>query len=125
MVPEEQRRVGARIAVARRAKGLSQRELAARLGVTVRTLQNYESGRHIPYKYLHAIEGVTGAWPGWILHGEDSETPHGEKLSTILATLNEQRQVLAHQLQALRTQRVLLKQLRERHSLPTFTERAR
>jgi transcriptional regulator with XRE-family HTH domain len=71
---DEQREVGERIAEARRHGGLTQRELAALLGVTVRTIQNYEAGVAVPYRHLRTIESVGRKRPGWILEGgEDSD----------------------------------------------------
>ena len=70
MLLEEKTRVGRRVAEARRRAGLTQRELADGLGVTVRSVQLYESGSVIPYKHLRRIELLTQTRPGWIL-GED------------------------------------------------------
>ena len=72
MLLEEKTRVGRRVAEARRRAGLTQRELAEGLGVTVRSVQLYESGSVIPYKHLRRIELLTRTRPGWIL-GDDSE----------------------------------------------------
>jgi transcriptional regulator with XRE-family HTH domain len=66
---DEQRQVGARIAESRRLGGLTQRELADRLGVTVRTIQNYEAGVAVPYRHLRTIESLGHKRPGWILDG--------------------------------------------------------
>jgi transcriptional regulator with XRE-family HTH domain len=55
---DERRAIGTRIANARRQAGLTQRELAARLGVTPRSIQNYEAGIAIPYKHLRRIEAA-------------------------------------------------------------------
>jgi transcriptional regulator with XRE-family HTH domain len=69
---EEKLRVGRRVAEARRRAGFTQRELAEALGVTVRSIQLYESGSVIPYKHLRRIELLTRTRPGWIL-GENSD----------------------------------------------------
>ena len=71
MNAEEHRAVGARIAEARRHAGLTQRQLADYLGVTVRTIQNYEAGVAVPYRYLRTIESLGHKRPGWILEGGD------------------------------------------------------
>jgi transcriptional regulator with XRE-family HTH domain len=68
---DESRAIGARIAEARRHAGLTQRELADRLEVTVRTVQNYEAGVAVPYRYLRMIETLGRKRPGWILDGGD------------------------------------------------------
>ena len=56
---------GPRLAAQRRAAHLTQRKLAAELGVTVRTLQNYEAGRFVPFRHLHHLDRLlgTGAAP--------------------------------------------------------------
>jgi transcriptional regulator with XRE-family HTH domain len=77
----EQRAIGARIAEARRHAGLTQRQLAQSLGVTVRTVQNYEAGVAVPYRYLRTIEALTHSRPGWILDGKE----HGDLADTIAA----------------------------------------
>jgi transcriptional regulator with XRE-family HTH domain len=51
---------GPRLAAARRTARLTQRALAAELGVTVRTLQNYEAGRFVPFRHLHDLERILG-----------------------------------------------------------------
>jgi transcriptional regulator with XRE-family HTH domain len=76
---DEQRQVGARIAESRRLGGLTQRELADRLGVTVRTIQNYEAGVAVPYRHLRTIESLGHKRPGWILDGGDD----GDFVTTI------------------------------------------
>src|SRR5262245_9665042 len=69
MVADEQASIGARIAEARRHAGLTQRQLADYLAVTVRTIQNYEAGVTVPYRYLRTIESLAHKRPGWILEG--------------------------------------------------------
>jgi len=68
---DERRAIGTRIAEARRHAGLTQRALADQLGVTVRTVQNYEAGVAVPYRHLRAIEGLGQKRPNWILDGGD------------------------------------------------------
>jgi len=65
---------GARLGAARRQANLTQRELASELGVTVRTLQNYEAGRFVPYRHMHRITSLLGCTVDWLLHGEP-DTP--------------------------------------------------
>jgi len=70
----EKRAVGLRLAEARRLAGLTQNKLAERLGVTTRTIQNYEAGIAVPYRHLRTIELLARKRPGWILEGgEDAE----------------------------------------------------
>jgi transcriptional regulator with XRE-family HTH domain len=76
---DAEREVGSRIAEARRHAGLTQRDLADLLGVSVRTVQNYEAGVAVPYKHLRTIESLGHKRPGWILDGGDD----GELLTMI------------------------------------------
>jgi transcriptional regulator with XRE-family HTH domain len=46
------RRIGKRIRASREKIGLSQRELALRVGVTARTVQFWEAGETLPLRYL-------------------------------------------------------------------------
>ena len=62
--------VGRRIAEARRESGMTQADLAAALQVTVRSIQNYESGVSVPYRHLRTIESLTHKRPGWTLDGD-------------------------------------------------------
>jgi len=50
--PEERKRIGERITRARRESGLTQRDLADQLGITTRSVQNYESGAIVPWRHL-------------------------------------------------------------------------
>jgi transcriptional regulator with XRE-family HTH domain len=106
---EERRRVGGRISAARRESGLTQRELAHLLGVTVRSVQNYESGAVVPYKHLRRIEMSTGRRPGWLLDGDDG----GPLVSSIdaLHTAMERHRVLMQD--HLRIMRIHADRLRE------------
>jgi transcriptional regulator with XRE-family HTH domain len=54
MAEQIDRQMGQRIATARRAAGLTLRELAARLGWPYTTLGNYEEGRR-PIKVAHLV----------------------------------------------------------------------
>jgi transcriptional regulator with XRE-family HTH domain len=64
--------IGRRIAVARKAAGLTQAELARRLGVTRRSVQGYEAGRVAPFRHLDRLSELLGRSPGWFLHEEPS-----------------------------------------------------
>jgi transcriptional regulator with XRE-family HTH domain len=62
------RDVGERIAFARRVEGMKQKDLAERIGVIPRTIQNYENGR-IPWDHLEEIATVLKRSKDWILYG--------------------------------------------------------
>ena len=61
--------VGGRIAQVPKERGLTQRQLAGRLGVTVRSAQSYESGAVLPYRHLARIGAALNRSPAWFLHG--------------------------------------------------------
>lgn len=67
---------GKRLAAARLDAHLSQRALAAELRVSVRTLQNYEAGRFVPYRHLDALSRLLGRSPAWLLYGREHD-PEG------------------------------------------------
>jgi transcriptional regulator with XRE-family HTH domain len=67
---QERASIGTRIAQARRESGMTQADLASTLSVTVRSIQNYESGVSVPYRHLRAIEALAHKRPGWILDGD-------------------------------------------------------
>jgi len=58
VVPEEP--VGTRIAKRRHVLGLSQEELAARVGVARDTVSMWERGRQFPHRHLGKVEEVLG-----------------------------------------------------------------
>lgn len=66
---------GKRLAAARNAVHLSQRALAAELGVSLRTVQNYEAGKFVPYRHLDALGKLLGRSPAWFLYGGEERDP--------------------------------------------------
>jgi transcriptional regulator with XRE-family HTH domain len=98
---DDQREIGSRIAQARRGGGLTQRELADHLGVTVRTIQNYEAGVAVPYRHLRAIESLGHKRPGWILDGgEDDDL--GSTLSSLHNAMERHHEVMQRHLEEMR-----------------------
>ena len=100
----ERKRIGARIAQARRESGLTQRELAGQLGVTTRSVQNYEAGATVPWRHLRRIELVTHRRAGWLLQDgaarEESISP--QAISELLGAMEEHQALLREQLGLLR-----------------------
>lgn len=79
--------IGARIQEARKVAGLTQEQLADLLGLSKRSLQDYESGTTIPFKHLFAIGKVTQRPPDWFLHG-DEDRP-GEDREELMQDLRD------------------------------------
>ena len=109
---DEQRLIGVRIAQARRVAGLTQRELAERLGVTVRSIQNYESGAIVPYRHLARIESVGNKRPGWLLAGEGTGDEPQPTLQALHHAMQQHQALLEDHLQMLRRQTELLSEQR-------------
>jgi DNA-binding XRE family transcriptional regulator len=59
--------IGSRIAAARTAAGLTQQELADRIGVTRRSVQGYEAGRVAPYRRLDRLAQALERPRAWFL----------------------------------------------------------
>ena len=65
----EKQAIGKRVAEARRRAGLTQKELAAQIGVGQRAVQGWELGRSHPYRRLAALERVLKVDRDWLLRG--------------------------------------------------------
>lgn len=77
---------GRRLTEARRDAHLSQRAVAAELGVSVRTLQNYEAGRFVPYRHLDTLSALLGRSRAWLLYGNETRV-----VDELTAALRRQR----------------------------------
>jgi DNA-binding XRE family transcriptional regulator len=73
MARTEETDLGRRIALARRELGLTQRELADRIGVMLGVLVAYETGMADPSPRLDRIAEATGKDTIWFLRGDDPE----------------------------------------------------
>ena len=95
----ERKRIGARIARARRENGLTQADLAQQLGITTRSVQNYEAGVIVPWRHLRRIEFVTHKRSGWLLQDEDApDAVSAESIHALLETMNHHQELLREQL---------------------------
>jgi transcriptional regulator with XRE-family HTH domain len=88
---------GRRIAAARKELHLTQRVLAAELGVSLRTVQNYESGRFVPYRHLDALSRLLRRSSSWLLYGDERADA-----DELLARSRQQRRELRRNLERLR-----------------------
>jgi DNA-binding XRE family transcriptional regulator len=73
--PEDQYalEVGWRIRQARKEVGLTQVQLAQKVGVSQRAAQAWETGEVIPYRWTKQIGKAVKRDPEWILHGEEAD----------------------------------------------------
>jgi PAS domain S-box-containing protein len=74
---EERARVGQRIARARKEAGLTQQELADRIGVGRRSIQGYESGEIAAYRHLNRVAAAVGRSRDWLVAEEPASQPTG------------------------------------------------
>jgi transcriptional regulator with XRE-family HTH domain len=75
MAQFEAKEIGARIALARKEKGLTQEELAELAPFSTRSLQDYERGEIIPYRQMRDIAKLLDRPVEWFLHGEQPDEP--------------------------------------------------
>lgn len=62
--------IGARIALSRKERGLTQEELSEMGSFSKRSLQDYESGVTIPYKHLTELGRLLNRATEWFLYGD-------------------------------------------------------
>lgn len=110
MADDELREIGSRIAVARREAGLTQRQLADKLGVTTRSIQNYESGTIVPYKHLRRIEVLAHKRIGWILAGEGTSESIAATIERLETALERHQAMLREHLETLRRETLVMRQ---------------
>jgi transcriptional regulator with XRE-family HTH domain len=87
---------GDRLAAARVARGLSQEEVAAQLGVRQRTLRSWEDDQAEPRaNRLQMLAGVLGVSLRWLMTGMGEGAPsggsHSPDVTVILAELHDLR----------------------------------
>jgi PAS domain S-box-containing protein len=80
---DENVHIGRRIARGRNEAGLTQQELADRIGVTRRSIQAYEAGSIVPYRHLEQLAEVLGQTREWLL----SDQPPRRSLKGLVADL--------------------------------------
>ena len=82
--------IGERIARARKESGLTQEDLAARVGVTPRSIQGYEAGKVVPYRHLPRLAEVTNRDVVWFLEGGTAAATELGEIAERLVGLVEQ-----------------------------------
>lgn len=96
---EEAATLGDRLALAREHQGLSQSQLARRLGLRVQTVRNWENDRSEPRaNKLQMLAGVLNVSMVWLLTGDGAGAPLGEAMpeqgsADVIEVLSELREL--------------------------------
>ncbi|HHV09582.1 MAG TPA: helix-turn-helix transcriptional regulator [Clostridiales bacterium] len=81
----ENEKIARFIAQQRRAKGMTQKELAAQLGITDKAVSKWERGLSCPdISLLAALSGIFGVTTGELLNGEKAELPGNEDVEAVI-----------------------------------------
>ncbi|MGF1445552.1 MAG: helix-turn-helix domain-containing protein [Pikeienuella sp.] len=76
---EDAATLGDRLALARDRQGLTQAQLARRLGLRVQTIRNWEIDRSEPRaNKLQMLAGLLNVSMVWLLTGQGAGAPHGQ-----------------------------------------------
>lgn len=107
MKPEEKKLMGARIKECRKKNGLSQDELAVKLGMKRTNIANYESGRVVPPGYvLLDLADIFGVTTDFIL-GLSDNPYHGEQLDDDLRQIQRAKRRLPNEKERERMDRMI------------------
>jgi transcriptional regulator with XRE-family HTH domain len=108
MISEEGEASGGRIVQARLENGgMQQKQLAEALGLSARSVQSYESGEIIPWRFMEDLERILHKPAIWFMRGE----PTGLANSEALALLSQVQQTSTEALQSLRDHLELCNQI--------------
>ncbi len=78
-ITDTNKETGKRIRFARKWAGLNQDEVATRMGLSRASISNWELGQGIKRENLVGFAQITGVSAEWLLTGEPSLAPRGEK----------------------------------------------
>lgn len=113
MEHDERVRIGSRIRQARKESNLTQDELAKLLGITTRSVQNYESGAIVPYRHLRTIETLTRKRAGWLLREDEDGGALGDTISELRRTMEQHQALLQNHLRVMDESTERLREQRE------------
>lgn len=83
--------IGARIALARNERGMTQEEVADVATFSKRSLQDYEAGHTLPYRHMREISRLLNRPVEWFLHGDqpDEAASLESRLAELAAAVGE------------------------------------
>jgi transcriptional regulator with XRE-family HTH domain len=84
--PEKARVIGARLVELRNAAGMKQREVADVVGVSERSIQAYEQGETIPWRFGSQFAELFNTSVAYIWYGQDGLSGNSDNLLQILLT---------------------------------------
>jgi len=88
--PVDAKEVGQRLARARKDAGMTQKELGNLVGVTQRSVANWESGKVVPYRHLRVIEAAVGRPAASLLYSDEARM----EVNAVIDELYELRDLL-------------------------------
>lgn len=93
--------IGRRIRYKRKEKLLTMKELADRIGVSDRTIQDYELGKTGAWRKLEQLSEALGATPEWLIRGDETSSS-ADQLAAISRQLDEMHQTVRDMVGAMR-----------------------
>jgi transcriptional regulator with XRE-family HTH domain len=89
--PKKAQEIGERIAEARLSAGMNQRELGELLEVSERSIQAYEQGETIPWRFMGRLSEVLDKPVSWLQFGESAVALSGNSENLIQIGVGELR----------------------------------
>ena len=96
--------LGRRITEARRDLGLTQLEVATRVGISLSLMEKLESGEANPTPYLDAIAQATNRPPRWFKRPNEEAAPDSALSANVDAQMSDLRQMVSQRLAELEGQ---------------------
>ena len=73
---------------------MQQKQLADLLGVTARSVQSYESGEVVPWRFMEDLARILHRPTEWLLAGDNGERPNFEVVALLRENVELSRQIL-------------------------------
>ena len=81
--------IASRLKTARKAAGLTQKQLAQATGLTQGAIEKVENGKNRRPRKLKKIADVLGVSPSWLLLGEEGDFPLSDEEKALLMRLRQ------------------------------------